>query len=91
MLKTYQKHAKSSPDDAHIIPESYQKTYKFLTNYEILSIGKCLFFVHLEGGFRPLVRLKTLLGIISIIWQSMGSWGAILIDSMNDNFFNIKI
>ena len=35
---------------------------------------------------RPLVRLKTLLGIISIIWQSMGSWGAILIDSMNDNF-----
>ena len=53
--------------------------------YEMLSIGKCLFF-SFKGVLKPLVRLKTLLGIISIIWQSMGSWGAILIDSMNDNF-----
>ena len=72
-------------------------TFDHMENYIELYIKNMKFYqlenAHISsflGVLRPLVRLKTLLGIISIIWQSMGSWGAILIDSMNDNFFNIK-
>ena len=82
MPKTHEKHAKSSPDDAQIIPESSQNHPR--KNY---FLGKIWNFIKSKHDHKPsflellghINHIETLPWTISIIWQSMGSWGLILI------------